>query len=222
MKKVIKFFVIILLLIVTLIWFIIAISLIMDDSVIGGVVMILIYIILAFLIYAAIEKRKIEMKSEVKESILTSSTNKKSTQFNYNENSVENYEDLDDEENSFLFSTSYGDWKHLSFGFGRLIKLSGVTYGNRQKNIEELRKHSELLPKYFLYNNEPSIEIFHNENSIGFVPKEMAPELTDLKEFVQRVVVKEVIGGSGKNYGLIIDFRLDNDAEQLLSELYRR
>lgn len=131
------------------------------------------------------------------------------------------YEDNEDEDND-MFDSGYGNWKFLSFGFGQFIKLTGTTFGNRQTNISKLKRGSKLIPKYFLYDNKPAIELFLSDLSIGFIPKELSSEFTLLKEHLKDIVVREVIGGtSGKNLGVVVDYRLAISAEDKLKEIYK-
>lgn len=135
-------------------------------------------------------------------------------------------ENLEDEENenedNDVFDSGYGKWKSLSFGFGQFIKLTGTTFGNRQINISKLKQGSKLIPNYFLYDNKPAIELFLDDLSIGFIPKEYSSELTLLREHHKDIVVKEIIGGtSGKSFGVVVDYRLTVSAEDELKKIYK-
>lgn len=130
-------------------------------------------------------------------------------------------EENDDEDND-IFDSGYGEWKSLSFGFGQFIKLTGTTFGNRQINISKLKQGSKLIPNYFLYDNKPAIELFLDDLSIGFIPKELSSELTLLREHHKDIVVKEIIGGtSGKSFGVVVDYRLTVSAEDELKKIYK-
>ena len=137
----------------------------------------------------------------------------------YEEDDLDEY--LEDEDND-IFDSGYGNWKSLSFGFGQFIKLTGTTFGNRQANISKLKRGSKLIPNYFLYDNKPAIELFLDDLSIGFVPKELSSELTLLSDYLKDIVVREIIGGtSGKSFGVIVDYRLTVSAEDELKEIYK-
>lgn len=72
----------------------------------------------------------------------------------------------------------------------RTFHLRGINYENRQPNIKHLKSGQPLKANYYLYEDEPAIELFDfQDKSVGSVPKELAPSLTDIKPqfVVQRV-----------------------------------
>lgn len=210
MKKIAKLLLIIVFTIFTLFWIFISLSFILADLVFAGILFFASYIIIVFLIYVAMNKKNQKLKVE-----------KTNPKLNFE---ISNYdEDFELSKNSNLknvFSSEYGQWKRLSFGYGKFIKLTGVTFDNRQDNIALLKERDILTARYYEFKGKPAIEIFHNDFSIGSIPKEEAEELTLLQDFCIKILVNKIIGGNDKSFGVIVDFRLSSDADEKLNEIY--
>jgi hypothetical protein len=215
MKKIINLFFIIAFAILSLFWIMISFAFIFSDLFFVGLLFLISYFIIVFLIYAAKLKHKNQLKIKVE-------NNKPNLNFeidNYDED-YENDEDDEDDDLKSLYNTNYGQWKRLSFGYGKFIKLTGVTFDNRQDNIALLNRRDTLTARYYDFKGKPAVEIMHDGLSIGSIPKEEAEELTLLQDYCTKIVVSKIIGGNDKSFGVIVDFRLSSDATDKLNEIY--
>lgn len=109
-------------------------------------------------------------------------------------------------------------WKLTTPYVYRKVKLAGVTYENRQSLIARMSTDEELYLQRDWNNryDRNAIGIFNRRNqSIGWVPKDVAADLAQTMdsgtEFSVKIVKK--LGGNGYNYGL--EVIISNDAEKL-------
>lgn len=177
------------------------------------------------MLYAKLNKKRYQqpviLQNSQKQTETIKLSNDVSIPYEYDDDT--DLESIDDDENynDDFYNSGYGDWKVLSFGYGQYIALTGTSFGDRQKNILQLKSGDRLKQNYFQFKNTPAIEVFINELSIGFIPKELANEFTLLKDYCNEVVVKDIIGGDdGKYYGVIVDYRINNNADEILKSLY--
>lgn len=212
MKKIINLFFIIAFAVLSLFWIMISFAFIFSDLFFVGLLFLVSYFIIVYLIYAAKLKHKNQLKIKV-------DNNKPNLNFEV-DNYDEDFEDDNDDDLESVFSTKYGQWKRLSFGYGKFIKLTGVTFDNRQDNIALLNERDTLTARYYDFKGKPAVEITHDGLSIGSIPKEEAEELTLLQDYCIKIVVNKIIGGNDKSFGVIVDFRLSSDATDKLNEIY--
>lgn len=212
MKKIINLFFVIVFGVLSLFWIMISFTFIFSDLFFVGLLFLMSYFIIVFLIYASILKHKNQQK--IKNEI-------SKPNLNYEiDNYDEDFEDDDFEYIEDVYKTKYGQWKRLSFGFGKFIKLTGVTFDNRQDNIALLNDRDVLTARYFEFKDKPAVEILHNGLSVGFIPKEEAKEITLLQDYCTKIIVNKIIGGNNENLGVIIDVRLSSEATEKLNEIY--
>lgn len=62
--------------------------------------------------------------------------------------------------------------------------LRGINHNGRQEHVKNLKAGQGLTPRFYRFESEPAIELSTFEgNSVGFVPKELAPRFTS-EEYV--------------------------------------
>ncbi len=88
-------------------------------------------------------------------------------------------------------------------------KVSGVTYGERQRYIATLRAGEQLSMRRERQNqfDQNAIALYDSrEHHLGYVPKEIASNLAPIMDAGERLdaVVMSVSGGNGYSYGLNI------------------
>lgn len=95
----------------------------------------------------------------------------------------------------------------------KLIKLSGVTFEGRQRNIAKLSVGDRLVVKAIKNNPYDSncVEVFKSNMSVGFIPK--GDNITIFNDIVNKgyryyaTVYSITGGGSGYSYGLTINLQ---------------
>lgn len=105
-------------------------------------------------------------------------------------------------------------------------RLSGVTFGNRQELLANLRKQGDVvnhtLRHHNHYQGQDGIAIFQGSDDLGWIPKEIAqdlllPEISASTIKIDSIELTEIVGGTEtkENYGAEIVIFLSGDSHTL-------
>jgi hypothetical protein len=113
--------------------------------------------------------------------------------------------------------------------FGKMLlttRLAGVTFGNRQAILEDLRNQGDAvnhtLRHHNHYQGQDGIAIFQGSADLGWIPKEIAkdlllPEISASTIKIDSIELTEIVGGTElkENYGAEIVIFLSGDSHTL-------
>lgn len=119
--------------------------------------------------------------------------------------------------NSSAITCKSCGWKLSTPYIHQTLKLTGVTYNNRQQTISRLREFDTIQLKRDKYNvhDKNAIEVCNSSHqSIGWIPKEhaarIAPVMDKGNEFY--ISLASILGGNGYNYG--VEITITNDSSK--------